>query len=440
MTDLSGKGALAEEDLLVYRCGLGVILPDTAEGEPVMYWDRPRADGIINLESRDRVLFFLIQNISMNTLSQKNGIVCLWSTRKKMGHFQSSAGMRGLELLQKSFPVKLKRVHLLSCPTDKATFLDRMKPMLMKHIVNFVSGFTLEVHVADNKLEMFDILMTWGFSSESLPETLGGSWSFQQDFLEWSKDRGLIEEDSLFSSSLAHFDDISEAVSGQKRSAPLPEDSEQAEVSEEESKALAKKNMGVIYSRRKRMRQKIRVANLVEESENLRVTNESLKLEQARLETLLQAANQEVARSNPLAGLAVHRTPSLASSKLMSMGQAPISSLEDQILKQALLERLNQDRTLALRALEQDVSPMDSNALAAIRLHVANMNQHAPHFSTDDRISSLRGIGQLKNDNDLWAASMPDASLLRTDVLSDKEKLIRSVLLQQARMNAAPRF
>ena len=248
--------------------------------------------------------------MSEDDLSQVDGIYCLAASVKprSKNDFVAREFQTISRLAKHVFPVRTK-THLLCIPHKK-------KPSLATEILNAQKGLFLQyfqslmgvkVHVQSEPDQIRDELLALGLIMKGIPTLYGGDWKFE-DFSDWCEERmnreneqykgRLLEDKPLMSWKRITCSNIGNpGVSVAAVSASVVDDTKSCQVEKDaqdeaqENERLAKKRMvSLLYSRRKRERQRIGWELLQSESSGLMAENERLLSEQTRLEGLVADA------------------------------------------------------------------------------------------------------------------------------------------------------
>jgi Divergent CRAL/TRIO domain len=113
--NLSGQGALTEDDVKTLQTGYLLNCPDDENKSSVLYYDRskrPQDD-----KASARILFFALQSTMANEASQKDGFVLLMNLSNV---FSSDINISKVQfasrLIQEAMPIRVKRIHLVCRP------------------------------------------------------------------------------------------------------------------------------------------------------------------------------------------------------------------------------------------------------------------------------------------------------------------------------------
>jgi hypothetical protein len=192
--DLTGKGALDEEDLAFLNSGCVVMLPNDSNNRSVICIDRSNkihgGDGIFI-----RPLFFLLSAASENEMSQKEGcIVLVVLNSPTCATFHAGNVNQATELVRKAIPLRLKKCHLLCCPPKAGArqFTETFIPMALQKLGKLFSR-DAGVHVTNTEAELLEKLLPYGLVGEGLPYSVGGMFAFDK-YVGWLEQRGIVVE------------------------------------------------------------------------------------------------------------------------------------------------------------------------------------------------------------------------------------------------------
>jgi hypothetical protein len=204
--DLTGKGALDEEDQAFLNSGCVVTLPNDSKNRSVICIDRSN-----KIHGADdmciRPLFFLLSAASENEMSQKDGCIVLVVLNSPTGvTFHAGNVSQATELVRKALPLRLKKSHLLCCPPKPGAskFTETFIPMALQKLGNFFSRVA-GVHVANTEAGLLEKLLPYGLAREGLPSSLGGTFAFDK-YVVWLEQRGLIVEKKAACSEESQWD------------------------------------------------------------------------------------------------------------------------------------------------------------------------------------------------------------------------------------------
>jgi hypothetical protein len=308
MTQLE-NGALSEDDVAVLQTGYLALLPDDTDGCAVVCYDGSRLDP--NVEDLDgmkrrRCLFYTLSVVSEKRRACVDGFVCI-EIASELSFGQSNG--RFFELAEKVLPVHLKALHLVNSPPTtvvEKTFFGTIVPATVK-LLGATAHRRAHVHTGKSKEEILEKLNDCGFFSEGLPECVGGMWT-DDNFSNWQTERRRFEEDIHLIAN------VYEQYSKEPTSLdPIPMKPAPAEEGKEIEPQ--KRNMNIIYSRRKRVKQSLNLQALHDESTRLTLINAKLKRDNGFLEDLLANVEASIARNEHMGPATIpgpdaqHQTP-----------------------------------------------------------------------------------------------------------------------------------
>jgi hypothetical protein len=172
--------ALSCADTAQLRLGALAKLPTDKYGRTVLLVDRSRLDGTRSDADSDRwlrVIFYWLSKVMHQKNVQKNGFVVL-----KIMRGQNLDRQRLLQtqvMVRDCMPCRVTGLHLCCVPPPggRKTFADTIAPILWQYIVHVLRR-KANVHVAESETHMLTLLQDYGLLKESLPKSLGGSWSY----------------------------------------------------------------------------------------------------------------------------------------------------------------------------------------------------------------------------------------------------------------------
>lgn len=190
LLDLSGRGALSDQDLLLIRSGMMVLLPEDAEGRPVVCTNPERLGyQIVSAISKLRLMFYWYVRVSENPVAQQEGIVLL-RIKRKPNYVQHDHQNQVLDLLNEALPVKIHSLHWCCImPTDiQHTFQNTLVPHGTRL---FQENLRIQkqpiLHLTNTAEQMLACLEAHGLKRRNLPPTLGGAWTYA-DFDSWGSE------------------------------------------------------------------------------------------------------------------------------------------------------------------------------------------------------------------------------------------------------------
>lgn len=192
---MTGNGAMNQEDITYLRMGYFCFLPNDHDGRTVICYDPSRRLDHSKL-TRMRIGFYFWSLICENEISVRNGYVGIVLLGN--GSFGASsldgAIKECVDLVMDCFPTKTKNIHLVQTIRPAGTRRSLLQ-MLLPYIFS-VMGRILEnngvQHVSDSGVEMVKEFSSFGLDPSGLPESAGGSWTYD-DFYQWQLERCRLE-------------------------------------------------------------------------------------------------------------------------------------------------------------------------------------------------------------------------------------------------------
>mmetsp|Transcript_20348 Transcript_20348/g.56179 ORF Transcript_20348/g.56179 Transcript_20348/m.56179 type:complete len:425 (+) Transcript_20348:75-1349(+) len=276
--DLTGNGALEQNDILSLQAGFPALLPKTKLGQQVVLVDRRQHVPFLTIQNRWRSAFYLANILAKDEHAQTEGVWILNILSMPRYHDYDRKGMRRAHILCRDvFPLKGK-IHLVNIPPNVKGSQSARMYSVQKLVSSFVStlldigsnAVNIEVHFERETGQMLSELEEMGLQRDGIPDFLGGSWGFEK-FGTWCRERAEKEVKERG----AHLAQRQEAKSTEPPAAAA------------ESKKRAK---NIIHSRQKRARRKQELTSMMEEKDRLVREIESLRAEEERLAGLLQQA------------------------------------------------------------------------------------------------------------------------------------------------------
>jgi hypothetical protein len=185
--NLSGAGALNNEDLEHLRLGAVKLLPKDSMGRCVLYHHQNRLNRI-DLMTLLRHTFYFATVALEDDLSQRHGFVLLEDTNdSRQDNFNRKMTRLLVELLRDCLPIRIRAVHIcfpaiksvgkLFLPTRLWLF-GKMRRRTLTH-----------TGCPD---ELLSDLQEFGMTKEGIPVDFGGAYG-AQDFEEWVDERRALE-------------------------------------------------------------------------------------------------------------------------------------------------------------------------------------------------------------------------------------------------------
>jgi hypothetical protein len=244
---------------------------------------------------RLRCLFYTMSVLSEKRGACEEGFVGI-EMASELG-FEDSRG-HCFELADKALPVRLKALHLVHSPSTTARtkqFFRTIVPATLK-LLGATAYRRAHVHTGKSKEEILEKLKACGFFSEGLPEGFGGTWTYD-NFSKWRKERRRVEDEIHLITDVYEQNSQEPTSLGPIPKKPTGSSDAVAPVQEEREIETQKRTMSIVYSRRKRLKQKLNVQALQDETTRLTLSNAELKRDNDYLEGLLATAEASIART-----------------------------------------------------------------------------------------------------------------------------------------------
>lgn len=266
----TGEDALERGDLSVLSSGFLMLLPDDAEGCPIIWIDTSKVPADSHPNSCNRCLFYMFSLATENELSQKSGAVIVLNIASGI---QSNLDLRFVKNLAHSMPLTIKAVHVIK---NQGT-VDTLEP-------SFEFTDSVFVHHDSSNELIAQRISSFGIKISSLPQSLGGEWDASK-FSHWQELRTRMEwkvpiglggkelEDALKYPAIRRYVVLS--------------DTERLE---------RKRRLNVVHSRRKRDRRRVMATVVEDQHKQLLRERTVLISENERLVGLIRAASDVVQR------------------------------------------------------------------------------------------------------------------------------------------------
>jgi hypothetical protein len=176
--DLSGNGALTEEDISILKTSWLALLPNDTKGRTVLFVNAFRVAGaaIDGKEMRRaRGSFYLLHQAA-----EKNRPFCILYFGDSNFHTQMAC------YVMQCFPLELSGYYGLFMPPPGAArmYENTTIPLFMQYMWEGYAPVTHTV-VSESPQDMLQELLSLGFEKESLPECVGGTWSYDNSTRQW---------------------------------------------------------------------------------------------------------------------------------------------------------------------------------------------------------------------------------------------------------------
>ncbi|GAX19170.1 hypothetical protein FisN_15Lh341 [Fistulifera solaris] len=200
--DLSGNGALAGEDLMLFSTGSFQL---TAEDTVVV--DRSLEPDKIefSIESTIRRYFFILQLLSRHRVNALHGkgyqVVIHFRTSKRT---ENRVASKTMELSSKAFPAHLKAIHLVLDADAHLGFVENA--YLFFRTWQFIPCHFV-VHHCETPAQALVKLIPHGILPNALPPTLGGNYQSSVEYPRFLAQFGFVAANALTSLIMDHKSD-----------------------------------------------------------------------------------------------------------------------------------------------------------------------------------------------------------------------------------------
>lgn len=336
LDDLTGNGALTNDDVEALSRGIMVRTPDDDAGRPSLLIDVSRG-GDTSVASLVRIhclFYWLSLQIAQNPKAQTEGFNMIRVINGSP--FDRNIVTKLIKVIQTSLPVKIYSSHIVViAPAERRQqYLETIMPMLVE-LTSEIKAVKNKIHTAQDRNEIIRVLEADGVPVTSVPMDLGGTWDYESFNTWFDLQRKGTNLEIVCASNVAQAEDEDEKM-------PAIDDSlvEASRVARAEERKERKRQLDVIYARKRRERQKEDTDVLQEQCYRLNQENVNLKEQGEKLERFLGEAQRMVevleATSVPPA---VVSQPSLQNPSQGGQSQASnpgLSELERQLLQQLL--------------------------------------------------------------------------------------------------------
>jgi hypothetical protein len=181
--DLSGNGALQANLVEYIATGVAVILPPDDQQRPVLFTDRSRLPSeYLHWPNDNRVLlaFAMLQKLM---LLSPNFIIVFLSTNRP--RFFPGVGTWFSDAIRHAFPLKPPTIYVV-CRSPSSTFKSFVAtyiPVFLRLMNHNFRQYNITIDIGE-KEELLKKLVRNGLHSERLPESVGGSWTYE-GYDEW---------------------------------------------------------------------------------------------------------------------------------------------------------------------------------------------------------------------------------------------------------------
>jgi hypothetical protein len=286
----TGNGALTPEDVLCLSCGADVVLPKDKTGCPIVCGDRSRSiDAQKSSDTlwRARTLFYLLQVLSEDKVSQEKGVATLnLAVTPRVTKLRMDVVKKRHEVVR-VMPIKLKNVHVVVYPpkNGKRSLVNELISIAV-HLAQQLVGKRAVIHMGETQEQFLTKLEQYGISQKGVPQTLGGDWKYEE-FTLWQRRRSQYEHNGTYETR-------GRCVVAKAKESKLSPKTDDQDL--EKARSDRKRRMNIIFSRQKRERRKTEVDKMKQSCVQLKRENECLKAEERRLLALLEETKCKVAK------------------------------------------------------------------------------------------------------------------------------------------------
>lgn len=219
--NISGQGALEQEDLGILMEGLLFLLPDDTIGRPVVCVNMAHRDPRRHpIPSITRIWFYLLHVAAAeHKKAQSDGLVCLYippskaqqedmSIEEEKGHHMTCASSFD-DFDFSPLPVRISMIHLLlpEQPTSWTSTLEEQIPSCLP-LVGKLKRSRIGVHSVGAGHSILGRLRAYGLESAGLPVGIGGTWDPDTDLKAWVAKRGASEGVELNKLVTSHSENV----------------------------------------------------------------------------------------------------------------------------------------------------------------------------------------------------------------------------------------
>jgi len=195
---LSGMGALAQEDLETLRSGKMILLPNDEQGRSVVCIDFSIFDSRVKIHHKamQRAWFYLMHVASENKLSPTRGLRCLILTTEKILGLTMSNPSDDLDIIN-AIPARIDKVYamFLRDKPKKPVDLDSQNTSSLPFL-GCLPTESISQSEGD-KESLLSQLLSLGFNTRGVPDSVGGKWSAIVDLPKWIEERDRSEREIL---------------------------------------------------------------------------------------------------------------------------------------------------------------------------------------------------------------------------------------------------
>lgn len=290
---LSGESALSKEVLQLIKTGFMTIQPPDDTGRPIMFHDLSRLTIPFTGENRVRFGFYMMNVLSEPEASRNVGVIGVgaFSKTPPPGTADPKYARKTTEMVRDGvFPVHMRAWHICATGIKSNTLRDTyFVPFVLQLLRRWKSmSFRTVIHVDDTPEGLRASLVKYGIPPHAVPESVGGTWTYENDLEEWIRDRTEYEKEAY-----GVIEGGSKGSAAAARKSPTSDPGKPADKMDKVQREK-KRKMDALYARRKRERQRIEIEVLQEQCVEYNNKNDNLEKQNKWLEGRLQQAQSIV--------------------------------------------------------------------------------------------------------------------------------------------------
>ena len=309
--NMTGSGALTDQDIAIFRTGFAVLLPRPNQA-PILLHDQSRLAHSLG-EAAVRIAFYLFSTISPGDLelAQTSGMTLLFVVTSAPRP-PWNTDPTPWQMILSGLSVKFRQALVVQSVEEGREHLIESLAFQQARIFEFRAGIPTERIVSDTTQGTLALLQEKGIPSQYVPTSLGGQYHYHQ-FEEWVRVRVAVEtnisevgrQEPMRQSVLpalpvaflasparaAALSLVAPPAAAVAAAAPSPTMDEKAEEGESQDEDYRRRR-NAMYVRRFYQRQNLAVESSQEQIRVLNQQNQRLREDNARLETLLEQARE----------------------------------------------------------------------------------------------------------------------------------------------------
>jgi hypothetical protein len=199
----SGEGCLSRDDLNCLNSGYQAFLQYDVNGRSVLLFDAARRASEF-MGSRAKVMFYMWSIACENEKTQLEGIVGIYIMRPSLQLPSQSREM--FREVFDALPLQMHEFHVVNSfeESEQHSILQAFLKPALKMLTFILPNSKFTMHICDTKLQLINELVSAGIIKDSLPECLGGTWSYEE-FRHWQELRARYEWGKLLVLVFASF-------------------------------------------------------------------------------------------------------------------------------------------------------------------------------------------------------------------------------------------